>query len=286
MVDGRPEAAAKSQASEINPRLADSFPSQSNNQRQQLVDQLLCRVAKLGKRWKNRLSFDNLRFAERYAEGSLEVIVYVRSKRLENANQWAVHYRKDSGLFDVFDIDGVCAFSHSGDFFSGREAAKHRNEDSVLVSDIQHVELPNKVMVPSRVTLQRPDDINSVLTGSLYFSLGKDFHFLRGRFAFADENRKPRFGCGPHAVSDDELAGQEIQGGSEVMDNIADNCSPVRRNGPEHLCLDKMMSCIRVSLGDKSIRTTVHEPGNQWCKVVDVVFGPFDLGVDTDSWVV
>ena len=143
----------------------------------------------------------------------------------------------------------------------------------MLVCDVQLVELPQPV-VPSLVRFEGPDGFEGVLGDPpLYFGFRSGFELLR---RVRDEEHVV-FVNGL-AVRDDHLAKQEIQRGSRVVDHVA-RCERDLNGGffnPRYH--PEFVAALVVVVGSDFVGVGFKKDADLPCEVVDVLFGPFNLG--------
>jgi hypothetical protein len=150
-----------------------------------------------------------------------------------------------------------------------------RQEQSVFVDVVKFVDDPERI-APTVIRLQKLNAILSRLTHSLYFSLREGFVFRGGS---SKNGECGSFGGSP-SLGENQLIGQIIQGGSEVLDGITDGCEA--RQGQSSLDFNPEydISGLRLFLREGAVGAGFIVGSEQIIQVVDVLFGPFDFYVD------
>lgn len=224
--------------------------------------------------WQNRLTLDNLRLAERYKEGSLEVILRISAPSTSHKvdEYCAVFY-------GAADTAGEGGPSHTGRFEDYVVNGPHdRKKDMVFVVDVDLIDPPVTVC-PSLVRLQSIKDCADSRIGAVYLS--RDAGFITG-LAFIDWKARV-----PVTVyGSDELIHEEIESGAKVVDSIADDRSP---QGGRHLFDAGSNQPGRTSIvviGTEHIGIRTQELSLYGFQLNDVLFGPFgfDSGTVQRVW--
>jgi hypothetical protein len=257
----------------------------------ELVDDAIHQLDKLNEKWQDRLSLDNLRISERYVKGTIDLLVhiYVRepddlgyfcailryheptARRIANQSLSVGHelsHGRNVGE-QVSELRVIVAKAES------REAIAHDQQQAVFIDNVKLVELPEAI-VPSSIRLEGIKDANRGRANSLYHSL--KLGFVYGS-SLADGKISP-FGR-DFAVGLDQLPSQVVEAAPKLMDSFASDqrnvCGELRAN----VDAKDAVSALRVRLASDSIWVGFAKGFNSAFEIVDVVFGPFDLCLDT-----
>lgn len=245
----------------------------------------------LGERWNNRLSLNDPRLVERYRSGLLHIHVHfslpggfalcqvISARDCERERP----FRHASGL-------GVVV-SSSDDHWRAVTDGKlhhHGHQKMVLVGNTELVEDPQGLPIPSRVRFQAFDQVHCSFRGVLYFSPNEGFVFLGRGLGLSGD----REGCA-HGRPDvrarpgqDELTRQQVQGRTEVVNNIPDEgAPPLRWNAEGYVYANQILTEVRARLDCRSIKFifTGEELVESGVQITDVLFGPFDLYPSTGT---
>jgi hypothetical protein len=244
------------------------------------------KLDELSERWDNRLTIDNLALAKRYINGNLRAVADVRVSR-------GGSYSKDfRAIFQR--ILPICGVDVDEEISGGRHVRKasangqgrHRcanvdayallsgangDDHSVLVQNVEIVDYPECLVVPSMVWLEPLDCLNSMLGRSVYVSKNLGFKFFSGR-----EDRELRLSYVACAKRND-LASDEIERGTQVMDTVANRATETDGDDFSDLDVVNEVSRLRVVVGDDFVGVPAVEGGYLTLNVFDVAFGPFDL---------
>ncbi len=218
---------------------------------------------------KKRLTFENIRFAERYIEG--DTYFFIRFML--------------PGKFGDFVSRFQCRTETEAQFMLARTLSERSTpsirsrscseNETVLVNSVKLMETPEKVIMSAVWT----DCVDKI-----FGLLGKSFCFS-ARFGFVDflsltDRKINRWLSDSHTSRN--LARQMIQGSSEIVGNIAQYQPDTRRNFGD--IFQRELSGIRfgVVLGNTKITVIPDESNSLNLQVVDVIFGSFDL----QEWVV
>jgi hypothetical protein len=88
------------------------------------------------------------------------------------------------------------------------------------------------------------------------------------------------FDLGLPTVGKDELPCEMVKSGSKIMDGIANDDTKTSSGLLDKLDPKNAISAMRMIVGDNSIVVTLKEGAALRMEITDVLFGPFDLGVN------
>jgi len=224
-------------------------------------------LRELEERWDNRLTFENLSFVEKYREGRLSVALYFNIA----GHAYKVQYST------LVNYQSAVAKNHRPDFgvdvCQGNDGNR-RNQQPVLVDYIETVQSAEGA-IPSVVIgfYDIKQDGDDVGTCNLYFSsVNSCFKFLP--CISEGEIRVTRWGSTRHR---NDLASHEVQGGAQVMDRVTDNQGNFAGKRLGYFELNEAASRILLFLDVKTAKVCFDECGEYPIKLVDMLFGPFDL---------
>lgn len=241
------------------------------------LDDAVHQLDQLTQRWQDRLSIENLRFVERYAKAELCLCVEMLFKEVGLENYVAIFERKwrprpvDDSVGDIPDC-GV-----NGDF-KGNIGNLHggRNDSSMLINDVQPVQTPQGIALPSTVRLQRSD---------CFFNVGADTSKEIGSFPLGELALAPMywevgflhyvFGRMPgghnHACS------QRVEGSHKIVNNVADVGSPQYGDGFSYSNAIEFCRGLSLFIGEDRVSITTLEGLNLSVEIVKVFFCPVNL---------
>lgn len=261
---------------------------EKRDERDELVNHSLDKLRELGQVWRDRLTFDNLRLAERYVKGDLDLCVVFQRIGTRDTGEYVAVLKKDGfprigkkcGIgrdFPVNFTDLVPEFQHLSDPGIGNpieEAAgpgRRDDQQLVLVEIIKLAQRPEAI-VPTVVRLCRLDEWYNRSRDILYFSL-RSARIIR----CGSEDGPRGISSGDAMISFNQSARQVVEGGSKVVNTIAGN----ERNGIGDRSAESnpmnFISSLRVVLDDRSISIVLVEGQRLDFQLMDVMFGPFNL---------
>jgi hypothetical protein len=144
-------------------------------------------------------------------------------------------------------------------------------QELVLIRNVETMEAPKR-FIPSLVRFGLLKQASRLLGNSLYLSRVVGFEFF-GTIGYEKAGVSRNF----LSIGTDQFANQQVERGSEIVDSVTDDGTPVRGRLARNLDLENQISGIRIVLGDDSIWFALLEPSDQFFEVADVLFGPFDL---------
>jgi len=148
------------------------------------------------------------------------------------------------------------------------------NKCSVLVDVVKLMQDLKVVPLPSIVGFERAERIDGVLPHALYFSANMAFVF-RGLRRNEKAGFLPIFdGSGSDEI---KLLGQMVEGGSEVLDGVAQNCRDGRRNLANVSYMIDRLSRLRIALRSDFVGVCSAEGADSTIQVSDVYIGPLNF---------
>jgi hypothetical protein len=236
------------------------------------IDNALRELDELEKCWNNRLSFDNLRLAERYLKGELDIIITFRTA---SGDQFRAVFHKSgipAGDFDYHSVD-------SPQDLDGRDTNPRRDDMGVLVG---YVEIVNgtktgahalcPMMAVSLIGLEPSDEFTYFGSGTLYFFTQRGFEFLQ-----RSPDRKPISAAYLRTLTNC-FAHDVVKGGTKIVDAVTDHQGEFNWNWLKDARPEDAICSIRPIVSHNSIRIATPEIANGGLELKEVAFGPFDLG--------
>lgn len=253
----------------INIAAAWSLATQPREGRPKFLDDALHLLVESNKRWDNRFTFKNPRFIERYEKDRLTLVIAFTDGV---GDYVAVINEAARCLIDMDDT----SFGQRNDLRRGamnEENGKGQKEATMLISDVQLMELPEPRSLSSLVRLYRLDDfVDILLPGALYLAVNNllEAHLAAG-------NRKIVTCPNLALIEFDQRAKKVVKGTSEIMDCIPDQKAP-----PGVGVLDEAEPMIgtprfRVNIWDGRIRLTPVVSSKGRVQILDVRVGPLEL---------
>ena len=249
------------------------------------IDEALNEIDELCERWADRFTVKNLAFAKRYIENKLELVLILvcdAGGGLPLKKYCAVFQRKLSVIRDkrhghrgempffprVFHGDGPVDLG---------ESAADRDQQPVFIDDIETVETPEGI-VPSLVRLEPMDEFKCVGGNALEHGrnvVGKVF------------GRPTYWELCPivlhSTIMNNEVVSEKIEGGSKVVNNIADGPAPPGWDVFHYFKLVDFISRLRIAINDDEIRFSILEGSHLAVKLVKMLLGPVDLYSDSEK---
>ena len=154
-----------------------------------------------------------------------------------------------------------------------------RNEDLVLVGDVQLVENP-EIQIPTLVWLQPLDRFLRDLARTFHFSFNSGCELVGsvhdGEACVVRDLL---------SVMADQIAYQDVEGGAEVVNEVAENERDILRKwGHVFEPNDKFPVGLDLANGGVWLRFTGSDSLSQVSEVSEVFFGPCDLGARSGRW--
>lgn len=271
------------------------------------IDDFADRAHQLGQRWNDRLTLKNLRLTERYIEGELKLIVWFTILPW-GAGQFCAIFQRERclgrvegdpvigcitcklpiSLGDIGIIDETRSMHRSDVNCELSSSTGDREENSVLVDNIEVVQGPDHLVVPSLVRLQRAEFLDEVLPRSVYFALNKGFHIIgvpSPRIAKDREHRLSRDWS--VAYLPNQPTGEMVERAPKVVDRISNQDGELNGRHRSRPLFSQYPSdpvgVLRIVVDLDSVRVRLDEGTDNRVKVDDVAFGPFDLPLNSDE---
>jgi hypothetical protein len=247
------------------------------------VENALDELAHLRERWDNRLTVNNLALAERYIKRELNIVVEWMPVDWGGIHLRAILQRKL--LIGGREIDGLgrrsgesweCVGPEFGWIYSdanGAMSRPYRYDRLVFVEDVELVDAPQG-FIPTLVRFQIIHKSPRLAAGPLYRFAGSGFKHVFG----LPEGELDMIVAGSLGVAvADDFDRKEVEGGSDVVDRVADNGAPIDWNAFPYADLPDALSSIRIVVRQDNVWILGEERLDFPGKLSDVALGPFDL---------
>lgn len=238
------------------PKVEDPLVQKRLETKNQVFDKL----DKLMERFEKRITLRNLRFAERFRDGELTLILHVSAK--DSLERWGVCYKPPITL----ESDALQQI-----------IIPNSKKEMMFVSAIELVE-PPKLLIPTLVRFEPINSFFSLWPHSLYFSNLRGFVYL-GTSENGKAHLSADFSLG-HASGEHELICEMVKGATKVVNDIPSNREQSERSigdGKRLHSIYPALAGLRIVLGTNSIRVLPSELFRLGYQLDEVLFGPFDL---------
>jgi len=245
--------------------------------------------------WSNRLTLDNLRLSERYLKFGLHILIRFRYR--DSVEYIALLQRKRCAGFGFkngsFLVGSEPVSNANRCFVSGNAVTVHGHkriaqgrgeQGTVLVEEVQAVDVSENCAFPSIVCFDSFERFNSLWPKSLYYSTFFGFVFC-GRFQALDKfitvipsrevqtRNQGRF----LAIDFSHSINEVVERRTQTVDSIANDSWKHIGDGPCLLKSVDAFSGVKVIIGTNFVGLDPEfVPLNT--QICDVMFGPFDFG--------
>ena len=220
-------------------------------------------------RHKNVLSSKNLHVAEAYADGRLVLVLDLECVAGGHTDHIYASIAADDVVFHR--PRNVTVWVTDDDLWN-YDDANRQDQRVMLVRDIELVEPPQGRSIPSVVRLQRFDEIDGLFGGPLYLSFKVGFKVLPVLV-----EGEPGMAADFSAARADQVTGEMIERGSQIVDGVAGNQVDVSGKGFGEVDTNPHMPGLSIWMNDHSVRVLLDESAEERIKVRDVLIGPFSL---------
>jgi len=244
----------------------------------ELIDDVLDKLRCISKRFQDRITLRNLRLAERYLNREtyllVEFVVRCSDEQFvacfERALPILGSKEHSCGLHPSAACDASRGSNRDGNVF---KCAANGEQQAMLVDNVEFMEHPKGVPVPSLVRLNSIERFYRSIPQSLYFSRLSGVVFRGGV-----KNRECDILLAPVSPPiNPELHCGVIQGASQVEDRIASDYGDFSWDSPERLHVIDWTSRLRITLGSDCAWVGRFEGPECGIEISDVLFGPFEF---------
>jgi hypothetical protein len=242
-------------------------------------------------RFKRRLTLNNPRLVERYNKAELHLLVHIIP---ESGQEFVVSLQREvpelggnvyPGHVGCAGCVGIAPEVPTNDlgFITWRHSVgfvlrSDSEQKAVLVGSVQCVEAPESIAIfPTLVWFGSVDSVYGILPHSLYFSHLSGLIF-RGtvKHREIDMRMRARIARSEH----NQPMGDVVKDAPEVLDCIANNDGNLGSDFGDTLHVERALHALRVILMPDSVLVGFKEGLAGKAKILDVLFGPFDLASD------
>jgi hypothetical protein len=238
------------------------------------LDDSCNKAGDLMKLWKNRLTLQGLSISKRYLEGNLEILADFDFICNGSITQYcAIFYpMRMSALQCEKDLVTRKWGRRRKRSVRNIDAVKNGNKQLMFVNDIEIVNGSEHISEPVFIWLQRANYINDLWGGTVYVSLSNSILKV-----IPVQTKRKVNAFRALLVKPNQITGEDVQSGSEVMNCIAKDSWEMYRDLFSDPDGPRTLSTIRAVLNNDSIRIMAQEFGNFRIKFRDVALGPLNF---------
>src|SRR5712692_4447155 len=229
-------------------------------------------------RWNNRLTLDNLRLSERYAQNEIHILLHFR---FGDDKEYVASFQREMPdcRRDKTSFSSVGVLSRKLDVLTwqGVVASKVRpdgEQQAMFVNFAKAVEMPEDFACPTSVWFDIAYSVYSVLPHSLYFSRRHGFVF-RGVLENGEvyiAKRPERF-----LADTNQMIGQMVKGAPKILDGVPSDEGKLLRDILSAGEIVEVISHVRITINRNFICARLVEGIPSRFQIEDVLFGPFDF---------
>ena len=253
------------------------------------IDNLRRRVSEQRERFKNRLSLENPRLAQRYVKKETRLVVRFKMRANGSAIDLAAIFEgRTVGGSDVDELVGKHRVRlGAGDLFQLSPRAqpdaswpeRQDDQETMFVDDVELVQGPEKFVLPSLVRLQPLELLHDRLRCSTYLSLHRGFVLFPVELGTAPD-REVGLERRLLAVVPNDGVGEVVERGSEIVDRVTQDQSDRVGDARVGENPTAVARAIRIVLADDGFGFRYSEPREFMPEIDDVLVGPFELPLD------
>ena len=235
------------------------------------TDNAFAEIDELSKRWNDRLTINNTRFAERYMKGGLWLCVEMSLTKASTEKFIACF----QGLpkFRRGNWCGGASPRSNGHTFEGRNSW---NNSPVFIEGVEFIQDPQSVPFPSFVGFYPADkffdkatsEFEEAFCSIIRKSVLKGSYWEIGFF-------ERTIGC--VSSIDHKTGGEVIEGTPGIVDDVTNECAPVVGNGFQQFDAKNLDRWFRIFISNDAIRFALSKTGQFSVKISKVLIGPVDL---------
>jgi len=222
----------------------------------------------LMERWNNRFSFPDKSLVEQYQQGRCSLVcdlaIFVPdqfecSNAVSRQCPWAYDVLPVSLVFNA----NIMHNPHIHDW----------KQEPMFIENVEIVQGPQGI-IPSTVRLYGIHDKLSDLWGGLLYQSAIDgrYHSISGFSKW-----EPSMVIKVTESAENNFIDGEIKRTLQIVKGVSDDRREILRNELEHLNLKNIISAVRIAVDAESVEATCSEKVNKAVKIIDVLFGPFNL---------
>jgi hypothetical protein len=269
---------------------ATDFPGQAGASKCAFLkdgDGALGEICELAERFDNRLTLNNLRLAERYIDGTLNLlvearwgamdfnIVFHREDPAKLVRSSCVHHQgTPAGARAEHSDRAIRPLKHAGDA-NFRDNAQgcggYRYDGVVLVNDIKPMESPSN-LVPSVASFKPKDEVLGLGRNALYFAYRAGFV----SFGSLVDRQAPIVSVNL-SVRSYEVTDEVVEDSAKIMNGVTDDGAEIDWDSFLDAHAIDILASVRIYLMNQVVWLAVVEGFYRRFKIVNVAFGPFNF---------
>ncbi len=220
-------------------------------------------------RWKDMLAFEGHSLAEKYANGRVALVCDLHASFLCRVK----HPRASVGNDPFRDREFFASLVYVADIANPLEL-QFGDDKPMFVHNVETVELPDGVTIPSLVGLYRIHDVVDDPFGGLTFqsSLDGDFKLIPSLTRREDYLIRPLASSGEFNITH-----RNVESTSQVMDGIAHDTHKFWGDGLTRDEFERIVASIRLTMHANTVSVIADELTKFGLEILDVLSGPFDL---------
>jgi hypothetical protein len=233
-------------------------------------------------RREHTFTFDNPRFAERYIEGELNLLIHfligqsdeefvawlqrehpIGGRDLRKANERrALKFAEPLQKTSMAIAPEIHAVKSRTD----------RHDEPVFVDIVKLMEPPDGV-VPTLIRFGSINHVYRILPHALYFS--RRFASVScGSVGDGKVHMPPRSGISSSKI---KSVSQVVEGASKILEHVADDHAEYERRGIDALQVVDQLARLRIALESNNVWLGVQKGSDIRFQITDVLFGPIDF---------
>lgn len=240
----------------------------TRNINRESVDNAINYLGKFMQRVEDRMAFERLPLSKRYLEGGVKILVDININRRGHIYQYqAILDRADINIIERNKRAAVVRDLH----VFNPCVVSCGNECFMFIGNVEVMD-GSKHVIPSLVRLQRLNYLDDIFSGSAYVS------FFDGSIkAIKTVCEREVNILGVSSVHFNKINSQKVEGGTEVMDNIPDDCGKIMRNLIPDLEHPLVMKGFGILLDNNSVRFRLDVIDDTIIELNDMAFGPINF---------
>jgi hypothetical protein len=255
------------------------LPGHAKHAARENANQAFCEIDELCQRWKDRISVENLALAKRYVEAEMEfgLVLEAGESSAPIGNQFVAIFKRelaiDSGTTypngrGQMISAGIDCIVPDSEIPMG---CGNRNQQNVFVGYVNSVQTTDGV-IPSRIRLETADEFYRSCARAI-----KSFDGARSKMGLAPTYWERSAVVGRPAVFADQDVCEKIEGGSKIVDAIANDGAPVDGNSLAFAKAVNFVTGLRVYIHNDGVRLSALKSLDGRIKVRKMLFGPVNL---------
>ncbi len=223
-------------------------------------DEVVHKIDQLMERWDKRLTFQNLRFIERFVDFELEILIrYGSSDAFDDPlKDWIACLEPEPAVEPV-----------AGE----QKVVSDREEKTVLVDVIKLMDFPER-FVSALVRFEPVDRFYGLLPHSLYLSSLSGFVYLGTR---RSGERNVAVGFSPRESDLGKVIRQVVESTPDVLDDVSSGRNDIKWENGKRSEAKRAFSSLRIVMHPDNMHILVPKLDDFGIQLREVLLGPFDL---------